>query len=156
MDKKIKIVDDFIYQGLGFPIKLEKVEMVKIDAEWHPKIDVRKVADLAIKTLISRHERLTGNQIKFIRSYFSMSLREFAQEVVHESHTAVAKWEASLDEITKMDINIELILRLYVIEHLESKTIKQQSKFYAKYCELKKLCLSDREPSQLNLGGLFA
>ena len=154
MDRKV--VDTFVYQGLGFPIKLEKVEMVKIDGEWNPRVDVRKISDNAIRMLIARNERLTGNQVRFIRSYFSMSLREFAKEVVHESHTAVAKWEASLDEATKMDINIEMILRLYVIEQLESKTVKQQNTFYEKYLEMKKLCMSDRQSSQLNLGSLVA
>jgi DNA-binding transcriptional regulator YiaG len=149
MDKKIE--NTFIYQGLGFPVKLENVEILKIDGEWHPKIDVRKVSEQAIKMLISRNERLTGNQVRFIRTYFSMSLREFAKEVVRESHTAVAKWEATLNEMTKMDINIEMMLRLYVIERLEAKTVEQRNRFYEKYLELKKLCLSDRKPSPLNL-----
>ena len=150
MDKKIE--NTFIYQGLGFPVKLENVEILKIDGEWHPKIDVRKVSEQAIKMLISRNERLTGNQVRFIRTYFSMSLREFAKEVVRESHTAVAKWEATLNEMTKMDINIEMMLRLYVIERLEAKTVEQRNRFYEKYLELKKLCLSNPKPSPLNLG----
>lgn len=150
MEKKVE--DVFVYQGLGFPIKLENVEMLKIEGEWHPKIDVRQVSEQAIKRLASRHERLTGNQVRFIRTYFSMSLREFAKEVVRESHTAVAKWESTLDEVTKMDINIEMMLRLYVIERLEAKTVQQRNKFYEKYLELKKLSLSDRKPSRLDLG----
>lgn len=154
MDKKI--AENFIYSGLGFPIKLEQVEMLKIDGEWHPKIDVKKVADQAIKTLVYRPQRLTGNQVKFIRTYFSKSLREFAQEVVRESHTAVAKWESTLDEVTKMDINIEMVLRLYVIEKLESKTVKERNQFYEKYLQLKRVCAADRQSTQLNLGALVA
>ncbi len=73
-----KIVKHFTYEGLGFPIELQQVEMRKIDNEWHPKIDVRKVAHSAMASLVSQKERLTGNQIKFIRSYFSMTLREKA------------------------------------------------------------------------------
>ena len=151
-----KVEESFVYSGLGFPINLEKVEMVKLDGEWHPKIDVRRISDKAIKELVSRNERLTGNQVRFIRSYFSMSLRDFAKKVVNESHTAVAKWESSQDKITAMDINIEMILRLYVIEQLESKTVKQRNKFYEKYLQLKKLCSASRKSSQLRIGPLAA
>jgi hypothetical protein len=141
------MVETWCYEGLGFPINLEKVEMVNISGEWHPKMDIRKIADQAIKMLVSRDAKLTGNQVKFIRTYFSMSLRKFAKEVVRESHTAVAKWEACLNESTKMDINIEMMLRLYVIEKLESKTVKDRNKFYEKYLQLKQFCFSSQSSS---------
>jgi len=136
---KSKKVKNFIYEGLGFPIKLHDVQMVKFDNEWHPKIDVRKVADKAIKDLVLQKERLTGNQIKFIRSYFSMSLREFAAKVVHESHTAVSKWEKSGNKATKMDQNIEVVLRLYIHEQVGLKTNEQESRFYKKYQAIKQI-----------------
>ncbi|HFN0434705.1 hypothetical protein SC867_09075 [Legionella pneumophila serogroup 2] len=63
-----------------------------------------------------QEERLTGNQVKFIRTYFSMSLSEFGKTVVHESHTAVSEWEKCGDEITNMNENTEQVLRLYIIE----------------------------------------
>lgn len=137
---KTKTIKNYQYEGLGFPIQLAQVEMVHIDGEWQPKIAVRKVADKAIKTLASHNGRLTGNQIKFIRTYFSMSLRNFAQKVVRESHTAVNKWEAFGDKATNMDINIEILLRLYIIEQVEAKTVKQKNNFFNKYISLKKLC----------------
>ncbi|MDD4972707.1 MAG: hypothetical protein PHY93_00070 [Bacteriovorax sp.] len=36
----------------------------------HPKIDVRKVVEAVIKELPFQKERLTGDQIKFILTYF--------------------------------------------------------------------------------------
>ncbi len=44
-----KIEPVLIYDGLGFPIELENIEMVNIGGEWHPNIDVHDVADKAIK-----------------------------------------------------------------------------------------------------------
>lgn len=90
---KTKIESTFLYDGLGFPIELENVEMININDEWLPKIDVQYIADEIIKKLATQEERLTGNQVKFIRSYFSMPRREFGETVDHESHTAVSKWE---------------------------------------------------------------
>ncbi|MFO2766043.1 hypothetical protein SCX93_06515 [Legionella pneumophila serogroup 1] len=130
---KTKTESSFLYKGLGFPIELEHVAMICINGEWMPKIDVRKIADEAIKKLAIQEERLTGNQIKFIRSYFSMPLREFGKTVVHESHTAVSKWEKCENEITNMNENTEQVLRLYIIEQTQTKTKADQKNFYLNF-----------------------
>lgn len=147
---KRKKIAKFIYEGLGFPIELHKVEMIMIDNEWHPKINVRKVADAAMKELTIQEERFTGNQVKFIRSYFSMSLRDFAENVVRESHTAVNKWEKFGNKVTNMDINIERILRLYIHQKVCIKTGKQKSEFYDKLLEPGNIS-SSRRPSHLQM-----
>jgi len=133
-----KIVKKYKYTGLGFPIELHNVEMIKYEGEFHPKINVRKIADATIKLLVSQESRLTGNQIKFIRSYFSMSLRDFAK-VVNESHTAVKKWEDHLDEVTNMDLNIEIMLRLYIYDQVVTKIETKKIEFYNRYVELTKI-----------------
>src|SRR5690348_14184318 len=97
-----KLVKAYTYEGLGFPIELSNVEMILVNGEYAPKIDVRLIADNAIKNLVLQEKKLTGNQIKFVRSYFSMSLREFSN-VVNESHTAVRKWEGFKNKSTNMD-----------------------------------------------------
>ncbi|KTC81703.1 hypothetical protein [Legionella brunensis] len=120
----------FQYEGLGFPIELENVEMIRYNNEWLPKIDVEQVADEVIKKLATQECRLTGNQVRFIRSYFSMPLREFGEKVVHESHTAVNKWEKRGNEITSMNENTEMVLRLFIIEKTQAQTKNQQAEFY--------------------------
>jgi DNA-binding transcriptional regulator YiaG len=138
-----KIVKHFIYEGLGFPIELQQVEMRKINNKWHPKIDVKRVADAAMVALVSQKERLTGNQIKFIRSYFSMSLRDFANKVVNESHSAVSKWEKCGNNATNMDINIEKILRLYIYDKVCVKANVQKTKFYQTYQQISHLSFTN-------------
>jgi len=98
-----KIQDKYIYEGLGFPIELRHVELVKIRNIWAPKINVEKVAEKAMKEIPLQETRLTGAQVRFIRSYFMMSYREFASKVVHQSHMAVSKWEKFDDRPTNMD-----------------------------------------------------
>lgn len=133
-----KIQKKYLYEGLGFPIELHNVEMVKFEDEWHPKIDVRKIADAAIKALVLQKSRLTGNQIKFIRAYFSMSLRMFAKKVVNESHMAVKKWEDCGNKATSMDLNIEKILRLYILDKVVVPE-RQISKFREKYRQVDRM-----------------
>lgn len=117
---------------LGFPVELHNIEMVEISGTLHPKIDVRKIADNVIESLITQKSRLTGNQIKFIRTYFSMSLREFSK-VVNESHTAITKWEKFADKPTNMDVNIESMLRLYICDHVMIQNNQEKKDFYIQY-----------------------
>lgn len=136
-----KILDTYLYTGLGFPFELHHVEMISLHGEHIPKIDVRKAADLAIKSLVLQKTRLTGAQIKFIRTYFSKSLREFA-EIVNESHMAVKKWEDFKDKSTNMDLNIEILLRLFIYDNITIKsknTSTKSVKFYKNYIALKNL-----------------
>lgn len=151
---KTKILPVFLYEGLGFPIELEHVEMVNIEGEWHPKIDVRYIANEVIKKLATQEERLTGNQVKFIRSYFSMPLREFGDKVVHESHAAVNKWEKRGNEITNMNENTEQVLRLYIIEKTQTKTKTDQANFYNNFKRSRVFTNTERKkpkPIHLNL-----
>lgn len=140
---KSKIVKNFCYEGLGFPVDLKHIEMIEVDNEWHPKIDVKKIANAVIEALAYQDGRLTGNQVQFIRSYFSMSLRQFGEEVVHETHAAVDKWEKCGNEITAMNENTEYVLRLYIIEKLKPKT--QQKDFFNKYKKAKHFFKSKKQ-----------
>lgn len=143
---KKKTLSKYNYEGLGFPIELVDVEMIFLDGEWLPKIDVRKVADAVIRLIPFQNERITGNQIHFIRTHFGMSLRKFAVEVVKESHMAVSKWEKFGDKSTNMDANIEIMLRLYIYEKVCVKTTKEKQNFYQKFQKIKDAPLLKKEP----------
>lgn len=127
-----KIEETYIYEGLGFPIELNHVEMIFVHGEFVPKIDVKSVANKAIKDLILQKTKLTGNQIKFIRSYFLFSLRDFS-EVVNESHAAVRKWENFNNQPTNMDPNIEKTIRIYILDKVCIKNKEDKLKFYDQY-----------------------
>lgn len=151
-----KIVKNYTYNGLGFPVLLHNVEMVRLGGKLHPKIDVRKTADLAIESLVSQNSRLTGNQIKFIRTYFSMSLREFSG-VVNESHMAVKKWEDFGSEPTKMDRNIEIMLRLHIYDQVVIKAKngkKVKIEFYSKFLALTEMFSHHQRGNSVNCARL--
>lgn len=131
----------YIYKGLGYPIELHNVEMVKVQGEWVPKIDVRDIALKAIKVLPFQETRLSGNQVRFIREYFQMSLREFSK-VLHQSHTAIDKWEKFGNKVTNMDSNIEVVLRLHIYHEVCTKTLKQKNSFYKAYEKISAIDLS--------------
>jgi DNA-binding transcriptional regulator YiaG len=151
---KTKIVKDYLYDGLGFPIELTNVEMCFIENDWHPRIDVQKVADDVIKKLAIQETRLTGDQVRFIRSYFSMPLREFAEKVAHETHGAVQKWEKKGNKPTSMNSNTEHELRLYIIEMIHKKNQKSKSKFYDLYIATKRFFKSDYDDNSMAHGSI--
>lgn len=142
-----KTLKRYTYEGLGFPIELHNVEMVKVLGEWVAKIDVRDIALKAIKELPFQKTRLTGNQVRFIREYFKFSLREFAK-IVHQSHTAIDKWEKFKDKETNMDSNIEVVLRLHIYHELCSKTLRQKSNFYKAYEKISSIDFSKSQYSR--------
>ncbi len=127
-----KKLTKYMYEGLGFPIELHNVEMILINGEYAPKIDIRSIANKVIIDLVLLNTKLTGNQVKFIRSYFSLSLREFSK-IVNESHTAVRKWENFNNKSTNMDPNIEARIRVYIYDKLCIKNKNDKLKFYDQY-----------------------
>ncbi len=147
---KQKIAKNFVYKGLGFPITLSNVVMVKLDNEWQPKIDVKKVAKKAIKALLIRQQRLTGNQVKLIRAYFEMTLRDFAK-LMDVSHATVNKWEKTGSHFTKMDVNTEKMLRLHISELDFMETDEQRKNFYKRYKALNKIAEPKKTIDHLDL-----
>lgn len=145
MTKKFK--KTYIYEGLGFPIKLHNIEMVLVDGEYAPKIDIRKIAKNTIQNLILEKNKLTGNHIKFIRAYFSLSLREFSK-IVNESHTAVRKWESFHNTPTNMDPNIEKTIRVFICDNILFKNKADKSDFYNQYHAITQ-AVAKQKPRQL-------
>ncbi len=117
MPQNTKIVKKFIYQGLGFPVILRNVLFHKVRKEWLPKIDVEEIARIVFEKLPSKPSKLTGNEIKFIRTYLGKSKTSFA-EIFKLSHTAVAKWEKAEDLVAPILPAQEIVLRLYLEDNL--------------------------------------
>jgi DNA-binding transcriptional regulator YiaG len=149
---KTKIVKNYCYEGLGFPVLLDEVEIVEYNGEYCPKIDVKKVADIVIREIAQQDTRLTGDQIRFIRSYFEMPLREFGEQVVHETHAAVSKWEKKGSQPTNMNKNTEFALRLYILEKTCTQNKAHRNQFYDRYMEIKE-CINAKndESHALNI-----
>lgn len=144
-----KVVKTYIYEGLGFPVELHDVEMIMINGEYAPKIDVRAVADEAIISLVLQKTKLTGNQIKFIRTYFSASLRDFGK-IVNESHMAVKKWEDFKNRPTNMDPNIETRIRLYIYDKTCIKNKNDRIKFYEQYIAINDIVYRQENTTNLH------
>lgn len=124
---KEKKRDTFIYEGLGFPIRLINVPMKKIFGEWTIDINFNALQIAVLNILARKPTSLTGSEIRFIMDYFEMSLRDFAK-LFGVTHAAVLKWEK---EETKMNPSTEVYLRLYLLNYLKVSD-KEFRKLYLK------------------------
>ncbi len=110
------------YLGIGFPITLKDVEFVQIRGNWHPKINVQKVAGEAFHRFLKKAPKspLTGNEIKFIRVYLNMSKQALGKRL-NVAHTTVLRWERAGDKLPKTRKNYSRALQK--LETLAPSTI---------------------------------
>ena len=109
--------ETFIFNGLGFPIKLINVPMKKVFGEWAIDINMNKLMLVVLESLIHKPVALTGDELRFIRSYLEMTTTIFGK-TFGVSHVAVLKWESGQNRISPA---LELYIRLYVLDHLQAK-----------------------------------
>ncbi len=109
--------ETFIFEGLGFPVKLINAPMKKVFGEWAININMTKLMLVVLKALIHKPIALTGDELGFIRSYLKMTTTAFGK-AFGVSHVAILKWESGENRISPA---LEVCLRLYVLDHLQAK-----------------------------------
>lgn len=119
----------FIYNGLGFPIRLINVPMRKVLGEWAIDINFNALQLVALNMIVRKATTLTGGELRFIMGYLGLSTRKFSQ-LFDVTHVAVLKW---LKEEVRMNPNTEICLRLYLLDHLKVT----DTEFRALYLDLR-------------------
>ena len=137
---KNKKRETFIFEGLGFPIKLINVPMKKVFGEWAIDINMNKLMIFVLRALIHKPAPLTAGELGFIRSYLQMTSTEFGK-IFGVTHAAVLRWENGENRISPP---LELCIRLYVLDYLCAK----DKEFRALYKELSLEKLSKPDTTQ--------
>lgn len=132
MDKKFK--KKLIDYSCGFPVILLNVPMRKIQNEWVLDINYDDLAKTVLLYLCKKPLPLTGNEIRFIRYYFNLTIREFAHRC-GVRHPAIVKWEDKNDRTASITWGIEKDIRLFILDNL----CKSNKDFRMGYKELEKL-----------------
>lgn len=117
MSANEKIQKQLVYEGFGFPVVLLNVPMIKVFGQWTPKVDYNKLARSLLKAIAMKETRLTGNEVRFARQFFELTLTKFGEQF-DVSHPAVMKWEKSENEPTPMSWSTEKDLRLFILDKL--------------------------------------
>ena len=139
---KNKKKETFVFDGLGFPIKLINAPMKKIFGEWVIDINMNKLMLVVVEALIHKPVALTEGELGFIRSYLQMTSTEFGK-LFGVSHVAILKWESGKNRISPA---LEFCIRLYLLDHLRVK----DKEFRALYKELSLEKLSKDAPKKIS------
>jgi DNA-binding transcriptional regulator YiaG len=119
---KTKIEKSYTYEGLGFPVHLTNVPMVQIRGEFTLDIDFNKLQRAVLLHLSHKKTPLTGNEVRFIRKFFSLTATAFGH-LFGYTHSAVLKWENQGDAIARMTPTTEIYLRLYILDFLQKNPL---------------------------------
>lgn len=115
---KKRKTETFIYEGLGFPIKLIDVPMKKMCGEWVIDIDMMELQLVVLRHLVYKPSRLTKDELRFIRKYLALTTSDFGRSF-GVSHAAVLQWEKGRRRLTP---STEFCIRLHVLNHLHAKS----------------------------------
>lgn len=115
---KHKIEKSYTYEGLGFPVHLTNVPMVEVRGEFILDIDFNKLQKAVLLHLCHKKTPMTGNEVKFVRKYFSLTTTAFGH-LIGYSHSAILKWENQGDSIARIAPTTEIYLRLYILDFLQ-------------------------------------
>lgn len=130
-----KIEENYVTRVLGFPVVLKEVSFRRFRDTWVTEINWELLTHTALWALAHKPAPLTGNEVRFIRTFMEKSLQEFAALCEVKSHQAVMNWESKNDEFTGMNRSTEILLRArvldvvpqYVWDHYESKRARPKS-----------------------------
>lgn len=115
--KKSHKTETFIYDGLGFPVKLVNVPMKKVFGEWVLDINLGKFQRDILHILAYKNQPLASAELRFIRKYFELTTTAFGK-AFGVTHAAVLKWESRQNRIPP---TTELCVRLFVLDKLRAK-----------------------------------
>ncbi len=121
--KNKKIQKSYTDYGFGFPVQIINAPLSKIRNEWVLDINFEKYEKAVLFALSLKSARLTGNEVKFIRNHFSMTLKDFGTRFGDVAHSAVIKWEKFADAPTNMNWPTEKDMRLFIINELKPKIL---------------------------------
>ncbi len=129
---KQKIEREFVYDGLGFPIVLRNVPMIELRGVWTLDIDLNVLQRAVLLALAHHPMDLTGNQIRYIRTWLGLTKAKFGK-LFGMTHPAVVKWEKTADKASKMNLSAQRDLRLLVLDKLLSKDADFRNAFRIVY-----------------------
>ena len=110
------------YDELGFRVMLIDPPMLKLpDGSKVPSPNMKKLQEIAFRTLAEKPSRLTGDEVRFIRKHMRMTQVDFSKWLNMSNHSVVSQWEGREDHLSGMDYNTEILLRLQMEANLSKR-----------------------------------
>lgn len=141
-----KIESRFVYEGLGFPVVLHNVPMIKLRGEWALDINMNHFQRAVLLALAYHPFDLTGDHIRYIRSWLRLSYEKFGA-LFGVTHPAVVKWEKAKERSAKISLSTQREIRLHILNRL----LKNDYEFRNAYRRIQKVEFQSRsKPIELD------
>jgi DNA-binding transcriptional regulator YiaG len=99
-----------VYTALGFPVVIVNPSYCIFEGEEVLDISPKDIMDAVFRMIPEKKGRLTGAEVRFLRSYMKLTQETFGR-MIGVDHSSIAKWEGKKQEVTGMDIQVEILLR---------------------------------------------
>lgn len=119
--KKGNYYKDMIFNGFGFPVMINNAPFHKLGSTEILDIDPAAIKDHVFLEVIKKPARLTGAEVKFIRTTMEQTQEAFAKKIGIKDRSLISKWEAQKGKSTGMDQHTELMIRLKALFFHNSK-----------------------------------
>lgn len=108
--------DQYIYRGTGFPVTLCGFPFKKEHGVEVFAFDVRTLELFIAQIVLLKPAFLTGNEIKFLRTFVNLSMRDFGQSL-DVSAAGVKKWEDK-DDAPATSVSVDFAIRQVIATQL--------------------------------------
>ncbi|KYG64709.1 hypothetical protein AZI86_10890 [Bdellovibrio bacteriovorus] len=105
------LVSKYIFKGFGFDVLLKNIFVETIEGEEFPEINMNDLKLHTAKALLIERQRLTGNQLKFLRTFAKLSFDDVAQRIRVPAST-LRSWENRGKEFTGFSVEGERAFRV--------------------------------------------
>ncbi|WP_374079873.1 helix-turn-helix domain-containing protein [Bdellovibrio bacteriovorus] len=120
-----KILKTYTFKGFGFDVLLRNVVIKSIDGEEYPDINLNELKTNTAKALLVSKQRLTGHQLKFLRTYLKMSFDEVFSKI-HVPASTLRSWENKGTDFTGFTTEQEKAFRIMAVNQILEQ---EKSKF---------------------------
>lgn len=118
-----KIVRQYVYEGLGFPIILRNIKVFKSRGLWVPDVDYNELQAEVAKNIATHLHCITGNQLRFLRLHLGYNAYGLAMKMgVHPSQ--ICRWEKAKEN----EIVMSMKSRSKLMKYFRAKILKIHTK----------------------------
>ena len=109
-----KTLETYTFTGFGFDVLLKNIVVKKVHGEEYPDINMNELKFMTAKALLKRPVRMTGHQMKFLRTFLRLSF-DVLSEKINVPASTIRSWESKGKEVTGLSLEQEKALRIFVI-----------------------------------------
>lgn len=139
---KKEILQEYIFTGFGFPVRLKNVTMITDNSYTYADIEDHKLEKKVLLKLAKSDQALTGAQLKYIRQFLEYTIRDFAN-LLGVTHPTIIKWQEKRQERTGMNYSTEILVKSALLIRLT----KNEANFFTEYSKIIAMHGERKKPS---------